>query len=203
MSCWSLTAVKSRDCCKSRLAAGLSPGRRRELVDSMLWHVLDVLRAAPGIDRVAVVSPDHDGLPEDVVRLADPGGGLNAALAQAARQATARGATRLVIVHADLPRLRREEVTALIEASRAAGVGIAPDHRGSGTNALCLTLPASMRFEFGPGSLERHLEQAAALGLTPAVVRSPGLAFDLDEPEDLRSYSPAGATRPSEGVGLR
>lgn len=187
MSCWSLTAVKSRDLAKSRLAGQLPQERRRVLIDGMLGHVLDTLRATPGVDHVAVVSPEYDQFPQ-IVGFDDEGGGLNGALTQAARQAAARGATRLVIVHGDLPRVRPEEITALIEASKASGLAIAPDHRGTGTNALCVPLPLPVELGFGAESFARHLAEAAARGLTPAIVRLPGLAFDLDEIEDLRSY---------------
>jgi FO synthase len=188
MSCWSLTALKPRGLAKTRLAAGLAPDERRGLVDAMLAHVLDALGAASEVDRVAVVACDHDGLPSQIIKLEDPGRGLNDALTNAARLAAAQGATRALIIHADLPHLHSEEVTALIEASRASGVAIAPDHRGTGTNALCAPLPLPFELEFGPGSFARHMGQAAALGLKPAVIRLPGLAFDLDEMEDLRSY---------------
>lgn len=187
MSCWSLTAIKTRASGKSRLAGELPQERRRALVESMLGHVLDTLRDTPEIDQVAIVSPERDPRPETVT-FADESGGLNAALTHGARQAAARGATRLVIVHADLPRLHSEEVTALIEGAGAGGMAIAPDHHGSGTNALCLPLPLPFELGFGPGSFRRHLEEAALRGLTPAVVRLPGLAFDLDEVDDLRSH---------------
>lgn len=189
MSCWSITAVKSLSLCKTRLASHLSQQRRIELVSSMLGHVLSVLGGAPGVDQVAVVSPERGALPERVIALDDPGDGLNEALTAAALEARRRGAERLVVVHADLPLLQPEEVTALIEASIANGLAIAPDRHGRGTNALCLSWPPAIRFEFGPGSLARHLAQAAACGLSPAVIRLPGLAFDLDEPDDLLCWS--------------
>jgi 2-phospho-L-lactate guanylyltransferase len=189
MSCWSITAVKSPSCCKTRLADHLSLQRRVELVADMLGHVLSALCRTTGVDRVAVVSPERTALPDTVIALDDPGGGLNEALTAAALAARQRGAERLIIVHADLPLLEPEEVTALIEASRASGLAIAPDRHGLGTNALCLAWPPAIRFEFGPGSLARHLALAAARGLSPAVVRLPGLAFDLDEPDDLYCWS--------------
>jgi FO synthase len=196
MSCWSLTAVKSRDSGKSRLAGSLPAERRRMLVDGMLDHVIDTLCATPEIDQVAVVSPvgrPEPNRPDGIVMFADEGSGLNEALTRAACEAAARGATRLVIVHGDLPRVRPEEITALIDCAKSAGAGaggmaIAPDHHGTGTNALCLPLPLPIALEFGPRSFEQHVAAAAAQGLAPAVVRLPGLAFDLDEAEDLQSY---------------
>ena len=188
MSCWSLTAVKARGAGKTRLADEIPPGDRRVLVDAMLRHVLDSLGTTPEIDRVVVVTPDAEGLSDGVLTLADPGGGLNSALTSAAQAAASGGATRLVIVHADLPHVRPEEITALIEEAKRSGVAIAPDHRGTGTNALCLPLPLPFELAFGAGSFAQHLQRAAARGLSPAVVRLPGLAFDLDELDDLRAY---------------
>jgi FO synthase len=188
MSCWSLTALKPRGEGKSRLAAALAPAKRGVLVESMLQHVLDTLSATAEVDRVAVVSREHEGLPNDIIQLEDAGGGLNQALTRAARMAAGGGATRVLIVHADLPRLRSEEVAALIDGARTCGIAIAPDHRGTGTNALCAPLPLPIELEFGPGSFARHLRQATGLGLTPAIIRLPGLAFDLDEVEDLQAH---------------
>jgi FO synthase len=188
MSCWSLTALKPPGEGKSRLAGALAPEERRVLVAGMLTHVLDTLSATSDIERVAVVGCDQHRLPADVIRLEDAGGGLNEALTLAAHHAAAAGATRVLIVHADLPRLRSEDAAALIEGSRRCGIALAPDHRGTGTNALCAPLPLPITLEFGPGSFGRHLKQTAALGLAPAIVRLPGLAFDLDELEDLRAY---------------
>ncbi|MHB8811977.1 MAG: 2-phospho-L-lactate guanylyltransferase [Steroidobacteraceae bacterium] len=188
MSCWSITAVKPVSSGKTRLAGHLSPQRRAELVAGMLSHVLSVLSRATGVDRVAVVGPERSALPGHVVPLADPGGGLNDALAAAALEARQNGAERLLIVHADLPLLEPEEVTALVEASKASGLALAPDRHGRGTNALCLSWPPAVGFEFGPDSFRRHVAQATARGLSPAVVRLPGLAFDLDEPGDFHCW---------------
>lgn len=189
MSVWSLTAIKPLSSCKTRLAGHLSPERRIQLVAGMLDHVLAALSRVPGVDQVAVVTAERLSLPQAVIVLDDTGGGLNAALTAAALQARQRGAERLVVVHADLPRLEPQEVTALIEASRASGLAIAPDRHDRGTNALCASWPTAIRFEFGPGSFRRHLAQAAGRGLSAAVVRLPGLACDLDEPADLHCWS--------------
>ncbi|MGH8289609.1 MAG: 2-phospho-L-lactate guanylyltransferase [Steroidobacteraceae bacterium] len=189
MSCWAVTAVKLRSLCKTRLARSLSPQGRAQLVSAMLSHVVSVLGRASGVDHVAVVTPEPTALPGSVIALDDSGGGLNEALTAAALEAWRQGADRLLIVHADLPLIEPEEVTALIQASRASGLAIAPDRHDLGTNGLCLIPSTAVRFEFGPASFERHLAQAAALSLSPAVVRLPGLAFDVDEPDDLRCWS--------------
>jgi 2-phospho-L-lactate guanylyltransferase (CobY/MobA/RfbA family) len=40
-------------------------------------------------------------------------------------------------------------------------------------------------FHFGLGSFAAHRAKATDAGLAPIVVQRPGLAFDLDTPEDL------------------
>lgn len=189
MSCWSLTAVKARAVCKTRLAEVLPPDRRVLLVRTMLEHVLDVLRATPAVDHVAVVSPESDDLPSGVIALDDPGGGLNDALTRAAIEARKRGATRVVIVHADLPLLRPEEVSLLIDTADSVGFAVAPDRKGTGTNALCTPAQWSGRYQFGSGSFARHLAQSAGHEEWPGIVRAPGLSFDVDDTSDLHWWS--------------
>lgn len=154
-------------------------------MDDMYAHVLEVLRRSPAVERIAVVTPEPAAVPSDLLALPDAGEGPNAALARAAQDLFDRGAPCLLVLSADLPHVEPADVQALIEASGPGGCAVAPDHRGQGTNAICFTRLVSFRFQFGEGSLARHLAEAARLGLTPAVVRRAGLAFDVDEPEDL------------------
>jgi 2-phospho-L-lactate/phosphoenolpyruvate guanylyltransferase len=106
-----------------------------------------------------------------------------------------RGATQVAVIAADLPWLTVEDVGCLIGAAAAGSVAFAPDRHGTGTNALALRLPARFAFQFGAGSLARHRAAAAALGLETVNVERTGLAFDVDEPEDvtlLRERAAAG-----------
>jgi 2-phospho-L-lactate guanylyltransferase len=54
-----------------------------------------------------------------------------------------------------------------------------------GTNALCLGSAHPFRFQFGLDSQRLHLQEAERTGLSPQVVRLPGLEFDVDSPRDL------------------
>jgi 2-phospho-L-lactate guanylyltransferase len=120
---------------------------------------------------------------------ADSGLGLNAEL-QAAR---AEIAEPMLVLHSDLPLLRSADVLQLIEAAETAGLAIAPDRHGSGTNALALADKRPFAFAFGPDSYRRHRAQiSSAWRLVPA----PGLAIDIDTPADLalataRGFRPA------------
>jgi 2-phospho-L-lactate guanylyltransferase len=183
MSTWALVPVKARSAGKQRLAAALPDETRTLLVRTMLEHVLSVLKETPAIGQVIVTSPDPEPLPSAVRLLADTGGGLNAALEAAIPALIAGGATRALIVFADLPLLTREDIAALL--AHPADVALAPDHTGTGTNGLSVSVPTRFRFQFGPDSCARHLAEAGRLGLTAAAIGRPGLAFDLDEPADL------------------
>jgi 2-phospho-L-lactate guanylyltransferase len=185
LSCWALVPVKARTTGKQRLAQALPEEARTRLIGRMLEHVLAALAQCPEIAGVAVVTPDREGLPRALRVLPDAGAGLNEALQAVLPQLQAAGARRVAIIFADLPLLTGADVTALVRAGHAAGIALAPDHTGRGTNAMCLTLPTPFRFQFGPGSFARHSIEATRLGRTAAVVEREGLAFDIDEPPDI------------------
>lgn len=185
MSCWALVPVKARTAGKQRLARALSEEARTRLIGRMLEQVLAAIAQCPEIAGVAVVTPERAGLAAALRVLSDDGEGLNAALQAALPQLQADGVRRVAIIFADLPLLTVADVTALVQAGGAAGIALAPDHSGSGTNAMCLTLPTAFHFQFGPASLARHSAEARRLGSAAALVRRDGLAFDIDEPQDV------------------
>jgi 2-phospho-L-lactate/phosphoenolpyruvate guanylyltransferase len=190
VSCWALVPVKARAAGKARLSGVLDTPSRSALVIAMLEHVLAVLHECPLLHGVAVMTPDRGTLPADVLWLADTGGDVNQSLHAALGTLSARGVRRAAVVAADLPLLAADEVAALIRASEAAGVALAPDRHGGGTNALALALPSGFCPHFGRGSLALHRAEAAKLGVTAATVRLPGLECDVDEPEDLALLAP-------------
>jgi 2-phospho-L-lactate/phosphoenolpyruvate guanylyltransferase len=185
VSCWALVPVKARAVGKARLSGVLDTPSRSALVIAMLEHVLAVLHDCALLDGVAVMTPDRGTLPADVLWLGDAGGDVNQSLRAALGMLSARGVHRAAVVSADLPLLAADEVAALIRASEAAGVALAPDRHGAGTNAMALALPSNFCPHFGRCSLALHRAEAARLGVTAATVRLPGLELDVDEPEDL------------------
>lgn len=186
MTCWAIIPVKASSESKSRLAGVLDAPARAALVDAMLARVLDAARAARNVARVGVLGTARIVLPGDVAVLADPGGGLNAAVAAALGEVAGRGATRTVFIHGDLPLVSAQDLE-LLAAVPTGEIAIAPDRHGTGTNAISLPLPEArgFSFAFGPDSFARHNAEAARLGLKIAEVRSRGLARDIDEPDDL------------------
>lgn len=176
---------------KTRLAPVLDPEERMRLAEELLGRVLRVARVS--CDDVAVISPSAElgpiveatGARLEVQR----GMGLNTGLDQARANAEADGVELLVILHGDLPNLRPAEIADLAAAvAQPAGVAIAPDRAGTGTNGLALRPPGAIGFAFGPGSFAAHTQRATETGVPLVVVKRPGLAFDLDTPDDLARW---------------
>ena len=93
----------------------------------------------------------------------------------------------LLVVPADVPLLAPRELDALAAPINAPGVRIAPARDG-GTNGLLLAPPALIATRFGPDSAARHRLAAAAAGAGVEQLNVPGLAFDIDTPQDLRDF---------------
>ena len=175
MSRWTaIVPFKTAGQRKTRLAPALTPPERDGLAQALFDRVIGVLDACPAIGRISVLS-EAPPTRADLAWLPDGGLGLNAEL-----QALAITGPRLII-HADLPLVAPDDVEALLAAA-CGGAAIAPDRHGTGVNALALDAGFTIEFRFGPGSLARHQEQAAG---QLAVVARPGLALDIDTPDDL------------------
>src|SRR6185503_16949052 len=179
---------------KSRLAALLGAERRAALNRHLFGRVLDAVLGRFRHDRVVVVTADTvlltlmRGL--GVHALQDAGNGLNSALGLACRFAVERGGRAIVVLPSDLPTIGSDDVAALLaELAKAPACVIAPDDQEEGTNALALAPPAADFFRFGAGSFQAHLGEAKARGLALRILRRPGLARDLDTPDDYRQFA--------------
>ena len=186
---FAVVPVKDLAGAKSRLAPILDPGARAGLTLYMMGRVVAALRGA-GVEDVGVVSPDRIVLGEAEERGATPlrqeSRGLNPALEEGRRWAMGEGASALLVLPADLPLLRPEDVRSVLgEPDDETREGISPDGARAGTNALLLAPPDALPFAFGPGSYEAHLRAARERGLDVRVCERPRLAFDLDTAGDL------------------
>jgi 2-phospho-L-lactate guanylyltransferase len=183
------------DAAKTRLAPVLSAAERGDLAAHLLRRVLRIARQA--IADVVVISPSAalQSLVEEqgAALLVQRGMGLNEGLEQARAAAVQDGIETLLILHGDLPELDVPDVVALADAvAGPIGVAIAPDKSGSGTNGLALRPPGVIGFHFGAGSRAAHERAAREAGVEPVVIERPGLALDLDTPEDLRGWLESG-----------
>ncbi len=197
MTLWAIIPVKPFREGKSRLARVLQPEERERVNRWLLQHTLNVVAQTSGIAEILVVSRDSAALAlarSWGARVYQETGGadLNRALTRTAMLLRQWRVSHMLILAVDLPRLQRADLEALITpllhrplppAGRAV---IAPDDERQGTNALGLAPPNNYTFTYGPGSFLRHLRQAQQQGREVHVVQRPGLARDLDWPEDLQ-----------------
>ena len=189
---WTILAVKALDEAKARLAPAVDPAGRRDIAHRLVVRTFEVVSAAR-LEAVAVVT--NDSLVAALAAghgfaiLADPGGGQSGAVAEGARWARDHGAEAVATVATDLPLLGSAEVRSLVGLAAPRRLVIAPDRAGQGTNAIVVA-PPDFPFAFGPGSLRRHLDSAADLGLEVVFARAAGLATDLDYPDDVGLLDP-------------
>jgi len=180
--------VKSFASAKQRLAGSLGAGPRQALAQAMFSDVLGSLQGASGLDGVVVVTADRaasavaSGTGVPVLADTAEAGQSEAALI-GIRHALAEGHGRVVLVPGDTPLLEPGEVTNLI--ADPPPVVIVPDRHGTGTNALVLSPPDAIEPSFGPDSLARHVAAAERAGGPHRVDEVPGLALDVDTPDDL------------------
>jgi 2-phospho-L-lactate guanylyltransferase len=163
---------------KSRLAGALNLEERIDLMSSLLTHVVSAVHEAGVADVTVVSSKPVDGYETWL----DRGLPWNEALASAAREVVT--APVVAFISADLPRLHADEVAELLEATPAEGIAIGRAQDG-GTNAIAMRPPGLVMTHFGePQSATVH----ASLGVPHTMVDLPGLAFDIDTPEDLAQW---------------
>jgi 2-phospho-L-lactate guanylyltransferase len=185
-----VVAVKGLERGKYRLSGVLTEAQRHLLIQTMLNDVLNALRGARGIASINVLSSDTIVLPRDVEKIVDPGVGLNAAVAYAARVLSDEGAGSMLFLPGDLPFVTAQDIDALLAAASDHDAVIAPDARHSGTNALLLTPPQLIEPQFGEQSFTAHVQAircSAAKSLQ--IVERPALAHDVDVPADLHALS--------------
>lgn len=184
--------MKSLAQAKQRLRPAVGDLDRQRLASAMFRHVLDAIVASGVADMAGVVASDPDVLAlaaeSHFEAIPETGRGYNAAVDQAVTWAQAHDADCLIILPGDLPQLTAADVRALARpcGNSARAAVIAPDQHEIGTNALALCPPNLLVPHFGPDSFAQHCALARAAGVEPTLVRSPGLAQDIDWPEDLQ-----------------
>jgi 2-phospho-L-lactate guanylyltransferase len=175
-----LVPVKRFAEAKVRLAPALTPDARADLARDMAEAVIGAAQPLP----VAVVCDDIEvadwARSRGALVVWVPGRGLNGAVEAGVAQLAAAGVRRVVVAHGDLP-----YAAGLARIAPGDGIVLVPDRRHDGTNVAVVPSEIGFRFSYGPGSFDRHLEEARRLGAAVEVLDDPLLAFDVDWPDDL------------------
>ncbi len=180
---------------KSRLAGALDAEGRAALSLHLLQHVLSVASRVAGAETWVIGGDawvQHVAALESASWQQDTGGGLNEALRPAIRMAFEASAPAILILPGDLGLLTDGDVKDLVGLSdgfrKAVLARAAAD---GGTNALLVPRGLMLGPSFGPGSFQRHMDEAQRAKVPVEVCQDSGLAFDLDTPQDLLAYQAA------------
>jgi 2-phospho-L-lactate guanylyltransferase len=191
MTIWAIVPVKPLRRGKSRLSGVLSLEARTALNHYLLSNTLEILASIPEIEYSLVVSRDPEALTiarEYGARTVQEQGSpqLNIALTRATMVALSHSVQGVLIVPADLPLLTADDIHAVVKrAIDPPVVVITPDRRYQGTNALLVSPPGLIHYEFGPDSYQRHCLLAEKAGARLEICERESVALDIDFPEDL------------------
>lgn len=191
MTVWAIVPVKPLNQAKSRLSGVLSSEERVSLIRRMFIHTLEVLSQVDSIEHILVVSKDSNVLTlardHNARTITERGSAqLNQALDRATQIVRGYGVSTVLVLPADLPLLTQKVVEDLLALSVNPPVMvIVPDRHGTGTNALLISPPGLIEYDFGPRSFNCHLARAKAAGARVEVCNIPSLGLDIDLPEDL------------------
>jgi len=194
MDLWAVVPVKERVSAKERLSPMLRPETRQALALAMLEDVLAALTATPGIAGLLVVTVDHEAgrlAASYGARLIEVGArdGHTGAVTAAARLLAAEQRSGMLTLPGDIPLVTPAEIARLLAAHLPApSFTIVPSHDEQGSNAIACSPPDAVPLRFGENSFYPHLQAAEMAGIRPNVVHLPGIALDIDNPEDLVSF---------------
>lgn len=186
--------VKDLAQAKQRLAARLEPRQRRALVLLMLEDVLLTLRRVPALSGIMVVTREGEVAARAAqfgaeVLLEPANDGYTSAVDRAARELARRGEPAMLSIPGDVPSATPDEIARLLAANPGApSIVLAPSRDERGTNAALVSPPHAFELRFGEPSFTAHVARAREAALAVEVLRLPGLALDLDSPEDLDTF---------------
>lgn len=195
MKPWAILPVKEMVGAKQRLAPLLSPEERVGLMQVMLRDVMAALSAAQGLAGIALITLDPWAqalAQEHGARIITEGAreGHTGAVTSAAILLQAEGVASILTLPGDIPAAKPMEIEALIAAGSAAPAFIiAPAHDEQGSNAILMSPPNAVKLRFGEDSYFPHLASARAVGITPQILRLPGIAMDIDHPADIARFA--------------
>ena len=199
---WAIIPVKETANAKQRLGSALSTPLRQKLALAMAEDVLDAIAGVKGLGGIILMTVDPQAITlarhYGAETLADGAhDGHTGAVTSGARHLIAQGRGTMLTLPGDLPLVTAAEIETLIAAhGPAPAFTIAPAHDELGSNAILMSPPDAVPLRFGEDSYFPHLAAARAAGIAPRIVRLPGIAFDIDNPQDLHHFSQLGsATR--------
>jgi len=192
MSAAAVIPVKPIDRALGRLAPVLSPAERRELQTAMLTDLLEACRHSIAVTHTFVVTADaavselSRSSGASVLLDHVPPRGMNPAVAVGQAEAEDRLIDAVLILTADLPLVRAEDLDRILAELRPGrGAVLVPSRDGTGTNALAIAPPFGIASRLGANSRALHELALVNAGIEVCQLEMPSLALDVDTPDDL------------------
>lgn len=190
---WAVLPAKDFVDAKQRLAPILNSAQRNALFRAMLEDVIAMLVTVRGLDGILMVTRERGA--EALARMyglrllrEERNRGQSAAVAAAAALLVQEGATGLITVPGDAPLATAEDIERVLAAhGKAPAMTIVPSHDRRGSNCIAVSPPDLIDFRFGHDSFEPHLAEARKAGVQARILEVPGLALDIDTPDDLHA----------------
>jgi 2-phospho-L-lactate guanylyltransferase len=186
-----LVPVKNTASAKQRLASLLDQPARTRLAQAMLHDVLTTLHNWKNRPAVGIVTGDiyAANLAEEYgfEVIPDPDNpGETGAIEMATRICVERGEESTLVIPADIPLIQPWEFDEIMRHAPKVGSVLVPAGDGRGTNAAFRRPAALFPLRFGNDSFKPHHAAALATGRPCVVLSLPGIAVDVDNPEDLQ-----------------
>jgi 2-phospho-L-lactate/phosphoenolpyruvate guanylyltransferase len=197
-----LVPVKDLSQAKQRLSPVLSPQERFSLARAMCHDVLTTIALWSAHPPVAVVTTDPFALDLaaqfkfDVI--SDNNSGETGAIEFATSESIRRDAKSTLVIPADIPLIEGDELLRIAESAPSRGTLLVPDAAGRGTNAAWRSPADLFPLRFGNDSFLPHLAAARKTGFECVVLELPGIARDVDRPDDLPALAAAQGDRESQ-----
>lgn len=112
--------------------------------------------------------------------------GETGAIEMATRVCVERDAANTLVIPADIPLMQPWELGEILRHAPTEGSVLVPAADGRGTNAAYRSPAALFPLRFGNDSFKPHHATAQATGKLCVVLPLPGIAVDVDSPEDLQ-----------------
>lgn len=185
-----LVPIKNTSGAKQRLASILAQDSRTRLAQAMLHDVLSALYEWKDRPSVGIVTSDayatQLATEYKFEIIPDPENpGETGAIEIATQVCVERGEDSTLVIPADIPLIKPWELEEIYKQAPAEGTVLVPAGDGRGTNAA-FRRPANLfPLRFGNNSFKPHHAAAQARGQPCVILNLPGIAVDIDNPEDL------------------
>jgi 2-phospho-L-lactate/phosphoenolpyruvate guanylyltransferase len=185
-----LVPIKNTSGAKQRLASILDQDSRTRLAQAMLHDVLSAIHQWNDRPSVGIVTSDPYATQlaneYKFEIISDPENpGETGAIEMATQICVERGEDNTLVIPADIPLIQPWELEEIYKQAPAKGTVLVPAGDGRGTNAA-FRRPANLfPLRFGNDSFKPHHAAAQATGQPCVILNLPGIAVDVDNPEDL------------------